>query len=144
VLWFAVIRHLWVPTGAPDLTAAIAAAQSSSPFTAFSKLPGLHFALGMASAVASYLNLMLLWRWLRKAGVYQRQPGWTRFLLRLGAACAVMVGMLLVGLHLGPDFTAVGAMTRILWLAGLTVAGVIAYGAAMWAMGFRLRELHGH
>jgi putative peptidoglycan lipid II flippase len=144
VLWFAVVHHLWVPAGAPDLTSAIATAQSGSLFTAFSTLPGLHFALGMASAVASYLNLMLLWRWLRKAGVYQREPGWTRFLLRLGAACAVMVGILLLGLHWGPDFTAVSALTRILWLAGLTVAGVIAYGIAMMALGFRPRELREH
>jgi putative peptidoglycan lipid II flippase len=144
VLWFAVIRHLWVPAGAPDLTAAIAAAQSGSLFTGFAKLPGLHFALGMASAVASYLNLMLLWHWLRKAGVYERQPGWARFLLRLALACAAMVGMLLVGLHWGPDFTAVRAMTRILWLAGLTIAGAVVYGVAMLGLGFRVRELHGH
>ena len=24
----------------------------------------------------SYLNLALLWHWLRRAGVYERQPGW--------------------------------------------------------------------
>jgi putative peptidoglycan lipid II flippase len=144
VLWFAVVHHLWAPTGAPHLTAAIAGAQSGSLAAAFSKLPGLHFALGMASAVASYLNLMLLWHWLRKAGVYERQPGWARFLLRLLAACAVMVCALLLGLRWGPDFTAVGAVTRILWLAGLTVAGAVTYGMAMLALGFRPRELREH
>ena len=29
---------------------------------ALAKTPGLHFALGLASAAASYLNLLLLWR----------------------------------------------------------------------------------
>ena len=42
------------------------------------QLPGLHMALGLASAVASYVNLYLLWHWLKKSGVYQRQPGWSR------------------------------------------------------------------
>ncbi|HEY2346690.1 MAG TPA: murein biosynthesis integral membrane protein MurJ [Xanthomonadaceae bacterium] len=143
-LWFAVVRHLWIPAGAPDLGAAISSAQSAPLTVAFAKLPGLHFALGMASAVASYLNLMLLWRWLRKAGVYERQPGWGWFLLRLVVACAAMVGVLLLGLHWGPDFTAVRATTRILWLAGLTVAGAAVYGAAMIALGFRPRELREH
>ena len=55
-----------------------------------------------------------------------------------------MVGILLLGLHWGPDFTAVGAVKRIVWLAGLTVAGVIAYGIAMLALGFRPRELREH
>jgi putative peptidoglycan lipid II flippase len=52
--------------------------------------------------------------------------------------------MLLLGLHWGPDFTAAHAMTRILWLAGLTVVGAVVYGVAMLALGFRLRELQGH
>src|SRR5690349_21989770 len=33
---------------------------------------------------SSYLNLGLLWRWLRRDGVYEAQPGWGRFLVRLG------------------------------------------------------------
>src|SRR4249919_1171701 len=56
-----------------------------------SKVPGLHMALAAASALASYLNLALLWRALRRDGIYQREPGWARFTLRLVLACAVMV-----------------------------------------------------
>ncbi len=144
VLWLAVVHRLWTPSGAPDLTAAIASSQSASLATVFSKLPGLHFALGMASAVASYLNLMLLWHWLRKAGVFQRQPGWARFMVRLLTACAAMVAVLVAGLHWGPDFTAVPAVTRIAWLSGLTIAGAVVYVAAMLALGFRPRELREH
>lgn len=36
---------------------------------ALARTPGLHLALGIASAVASYINLGLLWMWLRRAGV---------------------------------------------------------------------------
>ncbi|UHQ21123.1 murein biosynthesis integral membrane protein MurJ [Lysobacter sp. KIS68-7] len=111
---------------------------------ALSSVPGLHFALGLASAAASYLNLMLLWRWLRQAGVYERKPGWGVFLLRLGVACAAMVVFLIVALRLGPDFTAVRVATRILWLGLLVGGGAAVYGAAMLAMGFRPSDLREH
>lgn len=144
LLYWLVVRGTWVPAGAKNLTADIAAAQSSSTIEAFGKLPGLHFALGMASALSSYLNLMLLWHWLRKAGVFQRQPGWARFWLRLALACAAMVGVLLVGQHVGPDFTQVGFSTRIVWLIVLVGGGVATYALAMVALGFRPRELREH
>ncbi|MEO8743419.1 MAG: murein biosynthesis integral membrane protein MurJ, partial [Lysobacteraceae bacterium] len=40
--------------------------QQGSVWLALTKVPGLHFALGLASAIASYLNLALLWHWLKK------------------------------------------------------------------------------
>ncbi|HEY0178970.1 MAG TPA: murein biosynthesis integral membrane protein MurJ, partial [Dokdonella sp.] len=65
---------------------------------AVARVPGLHMALALASALASYLNLAQLWLALRRAGVYVRQPGWSAHLLRLGAACAAMVAVIGVGL----------------------------------------------
>ena len=144
LLWLAVTKHWWMPADAPNLDAAITASHSASWLMMFSTIPGLHFALGMASAVASYLNLALLWHWLRKAGVYQRQPGWARFGLRLALACAVMVAVILAALHVGPDFTAVPALTRIVWLGGIVVAGAGSYALAMFALGFRPRDLREH
>ncbi|RDI99766.1 murein biosynthesis integral membrane protein MurJ [Dyella solisilvae] len=106
-------------------------------------VPGLHMALGMASALASYLNLGLLWYWLRRAGVYQRQPGWARHLLRLVVACAVMVAVLLVGMWMWPDWTSADKWTRVWRLAVLVLAGGGAYAVTLFAAGFRLRELRG-
>jgi len=118
--------------------------QQGSVWVALAAVPGLHFALGLASAVASYLNLVFLWHWLQRANIYQPQPGWSRFLLRLLSACAAMVAALLLGLHLGPDFTEASVVARILWLATLVVGGGGVYGLAMLTMGFRVHELHGH
>ncbi len=132
VLILAILYKIWVP----------AELQQGSVWVALSKVPGLHFALGLASAIASYLNLALLWRWLKQAGVYQRQPGWSRFLLRLLIACGAMVAVLLLGLHMAPDFTRTAVLSRVLWLGVLVVAGIGAYSIAMLAMGFRPRELH--
>jgi putative peptidoglycan lipid II flippase len=131
-LW--ILFRVWVPQNL----------QQGSVLFALSHVPGLHFALGMASAAASYLNLALLWHWLGKAGVYDRQPGWARFLLRLLSACAAMALALLAAIHWAPDFTAIGTIARIVWLAVLVVGGVLVYAAAMVLLGFRLRDLREH
>ncbi len=134
VVFLAILYHLWVPP----------ALQQGSVWVALARVPGLHFALGLASAVASYLNLALLWRWLRQAGVYQRQPGWGRFLLQLLVACAVMAAAVLAGLHWAPDFTRVGLVERVTWLGLLVAGGASIYLMAMLVMGIRLRDLRGH
>jgi putative peptidoglycan lipid II flippase len=111
-------------------------------FEGLSKVPGLHLALGMASAVASYINLLLLWRWLRQADIYQRQPGWGRHLARLALACAAMTMVLLLGRWYWPDWTQMQVFGRVWRLALLVCAGGGTYVAVLFATGFRLRELH--
>jgi putative peptidoglycan lipid II flippase len=131
VAFLALLFYLW----------ATPAQKAGSWFAAISVIPGLHMALGMASALASYLNLALLWRWLGKAGVYERQPGWARHLLRLGVACAAMIAVLLAGLALWPEWTDVEKWERVGRLAALVIAGGGAYVVALFAMGFRPRDL---
>ena len=133
-IFLVILYHLWVP---PVL-------QQGSVLVALARVPGLHFALGMASAVASYLNLAMLWHWLRRAGVYERQPGWGRFLARLLTACAAMAAALLVGRGVAPDFTLVPTFERIVWLTVLVIGGVLVYFASMWLLGFRPRDLREH
>jgi putative peptidoglycan lipid II flippase len=119
-------------------------AQKQLPWlAALAAVPGLHMALGMASALASYINLGLLWRWLRHAGVYQRQPGWARHMLRLALSCAAMIAVLLLGMWLWPDWTAASKWTRVWRLAVLVAAGGGAYVVTLFAAGFRMRELRG-
>lgn len=128
------LYHLWTT---PEVRA-------GGVMHALASTPGLHLALGLASAAASYINLALLWHWLRKAGVYDRQPGWTRYLVRLGTACAAMTLALLVALHWTPDFTLIGKWERIGYLAVLVGGGVSVYLLALLALGFRPRDLREH
>lgn len=105
--------------------------------------PGLQMALGMASALAGYLNLTQLWLALRRQGVYQAQPGWLRHLGRTLLACVVMAAVLLLGrLLLWPDWTTPPALVRLWRLLALLTAGGLAYLAVLFALGFRWRELH--
>ena len=105
---------------------------------------GLHFALGLASALSSYLNLGLLWYWLRKAGVYDMQPGWGRFLMKLLVANGAMALALYFGRQWTPHFGGIDTWTRIGWLAALVCGGAAVYFAAMVALGFRIRHLREH
>lgn len=107
------------------------------------KVPGLHVGLAIASSLSSYLNFLLLWRWLKRAGVYQRVPGWTRHWARLALACAAMVAVLLLGRWCWPDWTHVSVMARAWHLAVLVAGGAAVYVGALFALGFRLRDLRG-
>jgi putative peptidoglycan lipid II flippase len=109
---------------------------------ALGRVPGLHVALALASALASYLNLSMLWRALRRDGIYQREPGWLTYSLRLLAACTVMVAFLLAGRWLWPDWS-VGMWSRVWHLGVLVAGGGLAYVGVLAAMGFRVKDLRG-
>ena len=130
----ALLVAFWVPE----------AARQDGVMATLARVPGLHFALGVASALSSYLNLLLLWRWLHRAGVFDPQPGWTRFLWRLAAANVAMALALWFGLQLAPDFTVVDKWQRIGWLAALVCGGALVYALAMVALGFRPRDFREH
>ena len=107
-------------------------------------IPGLHTGIAFASALASYLNLWLLWKHLARAGVYERQPGWATHVFRLGAACVAMIVVLAVGVYLWPDWTQWPTATRAFRLAAVIAAAAAAYLGVLFVTGFRLRDLRAH
>ena len=134
VALLALLVGLWVPEEA----------RQDGVMATLARVPGLHFALGIASALSSYLNLVLLWRWLRRADVFDLQPGWTRFLVRLLLANLAMGLALWFGLQVAPDFTVVDKWQRIGWLGALVGGGALVYAVAMLVLGFRLRDFREH
>lgn len=108
---------------------------------AIATIPGLHMGLALSSALAGYLNLILLWRALARDGIFQRHPGWGRHVLRLAFACAVMIAVLLVGLSVWSDWTSWSPWLRIQRLAVLVVAGAASYVLSMALAGFRMTDL---
>jgi putative peptidoglycan lipid II flippase len=133
VIFIAALMMLWAKPGA----------DAASWWQQLSSVPGLHTGLALASACASYLNLALLWRALQRHGIYHAQPGWLRHLLRLAAACAVMVGVLWLGLSWWPDWAGVGIGMRFLRLGALVAAGGGSFLIVLLAAGFRPRDLRG-
>jgi putative peptidoglycan lipid II flippase len=115
-------------------------------FAALSKIPGLHAALGLASSLSSYLNVWLLWRAFKRAGIYQAQAGWGRHWSRLSLSCVAMVIVILACLfyiHSIGDWASLGAFARIVALIGVITAGAASYGAVLYATGYRLSDLKG-
>ncbi|MBN8482058.1 MAG: murein biosynthesis integral membrane protein MurJ [Xanthomonadales bacterium] len=110
---------------------------------ALAAIPGLHVGLALSSACASYLNVALLWRALRRDGVYAARPGWARHLVQLGLGCAVMAAILLAGLHAWDGWTTWGETARAWRLAVLVGAGAAGYALVLVATGFRPRDLRG-
>jgi len=106
------------------------------------QVPGLHVALALASALASYLNLAMLWRALGRDGIYERQPGWGRFVLRLVVSCTLMSVVLIAGRWLWPDWS-VHFWVRAMRIAVLVGGGAATFVAVQYAMGFRVRDLRG-
>jgi len=105
--------------------------------------PGLHMVLGIAAALSSWLNLGLLYRWLHKAKVYQRQPGWGKYSGQLLLACMAMVIVVLALQQVLPAMDALNLWGRIGNLLLLVISAITSYGLALFALGLRWQQLRG-
>ncbi|GAB2521523.1 murein biosynthesis integral membrane protein MurJ [Lysobacter humi (ex Lee et al. 2017)] len=108
-------------------------------------LRGAHVGIAAATAIAGIFNCLLLWRWLRREGVYRPEAGWLRWMLRIVAALVVMGGTVLfveaLLLRQLGDWSTMPGPWR--WGALLTTvaAGGGAYGATLLVLGLRPRHL---
>ncbi|MDO5611225.1 MAG: murein biosynthesis integral membrane protein MurJ [Pseudomonadota bacterium] len=106
-------------------------------------LPWAHTGIAAATAIAGIFNAILLWRWLRRDGIYQPEPGWARWWLKLTLGVLVMAAVVWFGREWVGDFTRMGAAHRWGWLLALVAAGGVAYGVTLLALGVRPRHLRG-
>ncbi|MGC2518719.1 MAG: murein biosynthesis integral membrane protein MurJ [Burkholderiales bacterium] len=103
-------------------------------------VPLKHAGLALAIGLGACLNAGLLYHKLREHKIYEPQPGWRAFALKVAAALAAMA--LALWLAMEPErwwFTAPAA-TRFAAITGLVLLGGGAYFACLWLLGFRLRD----
>jgi putative peptidoglycan lipid II flippase len=101
--------------------------------------PLKHAGLALSISLGACLNAALLVTLLRRHGIYQPQPGWRVFSIKLLLALAAM-GAVLIALQ-GIPFDWQGpASHRALALAAIVGAGVASYFASLLLLGFRLRD----
>jgi putative peptidoglycan lipid II flippase len=102
--------------------------------------PLKHAGLALAIGLGACLNAMLLYRLLRKHGIYVPQPGWGAFALKVAIAVGAMA--LALGFAMGRAEWWFGAHwhARLPALAALVALGAAVYGACLLLFGFRLRD----
>ncbi|MEW6164819.1 MAG: murein biosynthesis integral membrane protein MurJ [Pseudomonadota bacterium] len=103
-------------------------------------VPLKHAGLALSIGLASCLNAMLLFRGLRQRGSYLPQAGWSGFGWRIACALAVLTLTLWVGMGSEDGWLSASTATRVVHLSALVAAGIAAYFATLWLLGFRLRD----
>jgi len=96
-----------------------------------------HVGLALAISLAACLNAGLLYRGIRRKGVYEPQPGWRLFMLRLACALLVMGALLWWLRGDAANWLAADALTRAWRLAALMAAGMLSYFGVLLASGLR-------
>ncbi|WP_313651167.1 murein biosynthesis integral membrane protein MurJ [Pseudomonas soli] len=102
--------------------------------------PLAHAGLALAISLGACLNAGLLYWKLRSQQLFQPQPGWTMFLLKLVLAVGLMSGVLLLGMHYMPAWEQGNMLERFVRLGALIVAGVVTYFGCLYLCGFRPRH----
>lgn len=104
-------------------------------------VPAPHVLLALSTGMAAFLNSAMLFRGLKRSGVYRPEPGWLKLVLQVLTANAVMAGLLWWLAGELSRWLAWGSWERAGWLLTLVVAGVAAYFATLAALGLRVRDL---
>jgi putative peptidoglycan lipid II flippase len=102
--------------------------------------PFKHAGLALAISLGACLNAGLLFYHLRRDNIYQPQPGWLPFLLKLGAAVSAMALVLWVGMGGTEAWLHYHVMQKLTHLSLLVAAGVGTYFGVLWLVGFRLQH----
>lgn len=105
------------------------------------QVPGAHAGLALATALASYVNAGLLFRHLRKAGVYQPATGWRKLLLQMLFAVVSMSIVLIWGVPEASAWSDMSGSQRALEISLWIGAGVAVYLVALRLSGMRLSVL---
>jgi putative peptidoglycan lipid II flippase len=99
-----------------------------------------HAGLALAIGLGSCLNSAILFYLLRKRDIYQPEPGWGKFLAKLGVAMLMLGLTLWFGMGSEQSWLTSGGWMRIWRLTGLVIMGMTAYFAVLWLLGFRLKD----
>ncbi len=99
-----------------------------------------HAGLALSISIASCLNAVLLYRGLRRGGIYQPQPGWAKFSFKLLLALLIMGGVLWTSVGSEHAWLQRAIPEKIGYLAGLCIGGAASYFATLALLGFRISD----
>jgi putative peptidoglycan lipid II flippase len=99
-----------------------------------------HAGLALAIGLGACLNASMLYYYLRKSNIYQPQPGWISFLVKLSIALSVMGVTLYFAMGDTSAWLTFGLMTRLIYITGLVILGAVSYFSTLMLLGFRPRD----
>jgi putative peptidoglycan lipid II flippase len=99
-----------------------------------------HAGLALSIGLGACFNSAILFFFLRKRGIYQPEPGWGKYFLKLGIALIALGLTLWFGMGSEQHWLTSHGWTRIIHLCWLVVLGVAVYFAVLFALGFRLKD----
>jgi putative peptidoglycan lipid II flippase len=102
--------------------------------------PLRHAGLALAIGLGACLNAGLLYRFLRRAGIYTPQPGWFGFLLKVFAAVVIMAVVLYFAMGEAAWWLAASWERKVPAVIGLVLLGAFCYGVCLLAFGLRPRD----
>lgn len=103
--------------------------------------PVPHVLLATSTCIGAAINTVMLWRGLRRDGVFQPSRGWPALLARVAVANAAM-GVLLVWFAGDlQQWVERGFVERVGMCAAGIVAGAAVYFATLFLLGLRYRDL---
>src|SRR4051812_22093594 len=105
-------------------------------------VPFRHAGLALAIGLGACLNAALLYRILRKTGVYSPQPGWRLFLGKVAASVILMALVLYFAMGDPGWWLAAPWQRKLPAIAGLVLGGAATYLVSLAALGFRPRDFH--
>ena len=103
-------------------------------------VPLKHAGLALAIGLGACLNAGLLYRLLRKNGIFVPQAGWPVFLLKVGASVGIMAIVLYTAMGEASWWLAAPGRAKLPAIGALVALGAATYGACLLALGFRPRH----
>jgi putative peptidoglycan lipid II flippase len=103
-------------------------------------VPLKHAGLALAIGLGACLNAGLLYRNLRRHGIYAPQPGWAAFAGRVAFAVAAMAAVLCFAMGPGEWWLQAPWQHKAAGLCGLVALGACAYTLILLALGFHWRD----
>ena len=103
--------------------------------------PLAHAGLALATSLSSFLNAVLLYRILRRDGVYRPRSGWGGLCTRVVVANGVMAALLYWGTSDLSAWFGWSGLERVGQLTLWVGLGAVAYFAVLWLSGVRFKSL---
>jgi putative peptidoglycan lipid II flippase len=99
-----------------------------------------HAGLALSISIGATFNAGWLWLLMRRQGVYEPEPGWAAFLVKLAVALYLMGGAIWYTMGTENSWFEIDTTRRVIKLAIVIVAGTVTYFGSLAMMGLRLRH----